>query len=94
MCGSKDARRRATPTINQQPQPQHPPPQLDRRIILKTISQRRGARDRIRERELKKRKKPQRSCRRDVGSEEDLGEIRKKCGLESVGSVAADPDKL
>ena len=54
--GSQDAR---TPTSNQQPQPQDPTPQRDRRIMLKNRAQGREARYRIGEGggEAKKRKK-------------------------------------
>ena len=45
--GSEDSRRRATPTSNQQPQPQDPTPKRDRRIILRTRAQGREARARI-----------------------------------------------
>ena len=41
--------------------------------------------------EAKKRKKPHKSCRRDVGNGGALGGNRKKCRQENVGSVAADP---
>ena len=45
--GSEDARERATPTSNQQPQPQDPTPQRDRRIMRSPRVQRRGARGEI-----------------------------------------------
>ena len=45
--GSEDARRGATPTSNQQLQPQNPMPQRDRRIISRTRGQGKKARDRI-----------------------------------------------
>ena len=45
-------------------------------------------------REVKKRKKPQNSCRRRAGNEGDTGGKRKKCRKERVGSVAANPDNL
>ena len=45
-------------------------------------------------RETKKRKKPQKSCRRDVGNGGDLGGKRKKGRQERVGSVAANPGNL
>ena len=45
-------------------------------------------------REAKKRKKPHKSCRRNVGNEEDLGGKREKFRQDQVGSVAADPDDL
>ena len=55
-----------------------------------------GNEDRIGEggREAKKRKKPRNSCRRHAGNEGDLGEKRKKCRKERVGSVAAYADNL
>ena len=40
------------------------------------------------------RKKPQNSCRRDVGNGRNLGGKRKKRRKESVDSVAADPDNV
>ena len=43
---------------------------------------------------MKKRKKPQNSCRRHVGNGGDLGGKRKKCRKERVGPVAANPDNL
>ena len=45
-------------------------------------------------REVKKRKKPQNSCRRRAGNEGDTGGKRKKCRKERVSSVAANPDNL
>ena len=45
-------------------------------------------------REVKKRKKPQNSCRRRAGNGGDMGGKRKKCRKERVGSVAANPDNL
>ena len=55
-----------------------------------------GNEDRIGEgvREVKKRKKPQNSCRRRAGNGGDTGGKRKKCRKERVGSVAANPDNL
>ena len=55
-----------------------------------------GNEDRIGEggREAKKRKKPQNSCRRQVGNGGDLGGKRGKCRKERVGPVAANPDNL
>ena len=52
--------------------------------------------DRIGEggREAKKRKKPQNSCRRQVGNGGDLGGKRKTCRKERVGPVAANSDHL
>ena len=44
--------------------------------------------------EAKKRKKPHKSCRRDVGNEEDLGGTRKTRRQERVRLVAADPHNL
>ena len=46
------------------------------------------------EREAKKRKKPQNSCRRRAGNGGDSGRKRKKCRKERVGSVAPNPDNL
>ena len=43
-------------------------------------------------REVKKRKKPQNSCRRRAGNGGDMGGKRKKCRKERVGSVAANPE--
>ena len=45
-------------------------------------------------REVKKRKKPQNSCRRRAGNGGDTGGKRKKCRKERVGSEAANPDNL
>ena len=45
-------------------------------------------------REAEKRKKPHKSCRRHVSNGGDLGEKRKKCRQQRVGSVAANPDDL
>ena len=45
-------------------------------------------------REAKKRKKPQNSCRRQVGNGGDLGGKRKTCRKGRVGPVAANPDNL
>ena len=45
-------------------------------------------------REVKKRKKPQNSCRRRAGNRGDTGGKRKQCRKERVGSVAANPDNL
>ena len=55
-----------------------------------------GNEDRIGEvgREMKKRKKPQNSCRRRVGNGGDLGEKRENCRNERVGLGAANPDSL
>ena len=55
-----------------------------------------GNEDRIEEggREAKKRKKPQNSCRRQVGNGGDLGGKREKCRIERVGPVAANPHNL
>ena len=55
-----------------------------------------GNEDRIGEggREAKKRKKPQNSCRRNVGNGGDLGGKRKTCRKERVGPVATNPDNL
>ena len=47
------------------------------------------------EKKVKKRKKPHKSCRCDVGNGADLGRKReKKRRQEMVHSVAADPDNL
>ena len=43
---------------------------------------------------MKKRKKPQNSCRRRAGNRGDTGGKRKKCRKERVGSVVASPDNL
>ena len=72
-------------------------PQQDRGIMLRRIrAQGRKARDRIEEggREAKKRKKPQRSYRRDVENGGDSDRRRKKRRQESLDSVAADLDNL
>ena len=55
-----------------------------------------GNEDRIGEggRKAKKRKKPQNSCRRQVGDGRDLGGKREKCRKERVDPVAANPDNL
>ena len=45
-------------------------------------------------REVKKRKKPQNSCRRHAGNGGDTGGKRNKCRKERVGSVAANPHNL
>ena len=45
-------------------------------------------------REVKKRQKPQNSCRRRAGNGGDMGGKRKQCRKERVGSVAANPDNL
>ena len=42
----------------------------------------------------KKRKKPQRSCRHNVGNEGDLDVRREKNSLKRVTSVFSDPDEL
>ena len=79
--GTEDARRWATPTCNQQLQPQDPMPQRAGRIMLKkTRAQERETRERIGEGggEAKKRKKLHTRCRRDVGNGGDLGGNRKK----------------
>ena len=78
--GLEDARRQATPTSNQQPHPQDPMPQRDRRIMPKTRAQGREARDGIGEGrgEVKKRNKPPKNCRRNVKNGGDLGGKRKK----------------
>ena len=43
---------------------------------------------------MKKRKKPHRSCRRDVGNGGDLSGMRKKHRQERVGSVVVNRDNL
>ena len=43
---------------------------------------------------IKKRKKPQNSCRRRAGNGGDMGGKRQKCRKERVGSVAANSDNL
>ena len=55
-----------------------------------------GNEDKIGEgrRDVKKRKKPQNSCRRRAGNGGDLGGKRIKCRKERVGPVAANPDNL
>ena len=62
---TRDCGRRERVTSNQQPQPQYSTPQRDRRIMLRTRAQGRGARNRIEDDggEVKERKKPQRRCR-------------------------------
>ena len=44
--------------------------------------------------EAKKRKKPHKNCKRDVGNRGNLGGERRICREENVGSVAAYPDNL
>ena len=66
---------------NQQPQPQNPMPQQDRRIMLRTRAQGREARDRIGEGggEAKERKKnSKKGYRKDVGNGGNLGGRREK----------------
>ena len=55
-----------------------------------------GNEDRTREGgiEVKKRKKPQNSCRCRAGNGGDMDGKRKKCRKERVGSVDANPDNL
>ena len=55
-----------------------------------------GNEDRIGEsgREVKKRKKPQNSCRHRAGNGRNTSGKRKKCRNERIGSVAANPDNL
>ena len=55
-----------------------------------------GNEDRIGEggREAKKRKKPQNSCRRQMGNGRNLGGKREKCKKQKVGPVPAKPDNL
>ena len=45
-------------------------------------------------RDVKKRKKPQNSCRRRAGNRMDTGGKRKKCRKERVGSEAANTDNV
>ena len=45
-------------------------------------------------REVKKRKKPQHSCRCRAGNGGDTGGKRKKCRKERIGSAPANPDNL
>ena len=77
--GSEDARGGVTPTSNQQPQPQGPTPQRDRRAMRRTRAQGREARERIGEGggKDKKCKKLQNSYKRDVKNGGDLGGGRK-----------------
>ena len=65
----------ATPTSDQETQPQDSTPQQDRRIMRRTRAQGREAGDRTGEGggEKNKRKKPQKSYRRDVGKGADSG---------------------
>ena len=83
-----------TPTSNQQPQPQDPTSQRERRIMRRVRAQGRQARDRIGEGggEAKKRKQPMKNYRRDVENGGDSGGRRKKNADKSVGSVDADPE--
>ena len=55
-----------------------------------------GNENRIEEggRGVKRRKKPQNSCRRRAGNGGNMGGKRKKCRKERVGSVATNPDNL
>ena len=55
-----------------------------------------GSEDRIGEdgRETKKRKKPQNSCGRHVGTGGDTGVKRETCRKARIGSVTANPDNL
>ena len=94
--GLEDARRGATPTNNQQPQPQDPTPQLDRHIMRRTRAQGREPWGRNGEGggEAKKRKKPQKSCWRHLKNGEDLSGRRKNRSQGSTGSVDVDPEDL
>ena len=85
----------ATPTSNQQPQSQDPTSQRDRRIMRRARAWGREGRDRIGEDggEATKRKKPQKSYRRDEENGRDLGGWRKKHRQESIGSVDAPTQK-
>ena len=64
--------------------------------MLGARAQGREVRDRIGEGggESKKRKKPHKSCRRNVGNGADLGGNREKLGQQSVDLVAADLDNV
>ena len=55
-----------------------------------------GKEDRIGEgvREANKRKKPHKSCRRQVGNGRDLGGEKEKCREGKVGPVASNPENL
>ena len=77
--GSEDAKKRATPTRNQQPQPQDTTPQRDRHTMWRTTAQESEARERIGEggEEANGSKKPQKSYRRNVENGGDLGGRRK-----------------
>ena len=83
--GSEDAGRWATPTKKKHPQPS----QRNHRVMLTTRAQGREARNRIEKdgREVEKRKKLQRSFRRDVGNGGGLGGNRntrtRKCWFSS-----------
>ena len=99
----EDARRRATPTSNQQPQAARPdvPARPSHHAIrtIRTIAQGREARDRIAEGGggVKKRKKPPHELKTRCGKWGRLGaEIGKNVPgtkqQEIVGSIAADPD--
>ena len=63
--GSEEARRRATPASNEQPQPKNTTPQRDRRIMLRTRAQGQEGEGHDRGeggKETKKRKEPQREA--------------------------------
>ena len=94
--GSENARGRATPTGNQQPQLQDPTPQRDGRIMWSVRAQGQEVRDRINEgaRGVKKRKRPQKSYKRDLENGGGLGGRGKKHRQESVGSVYVDPEHV
>ena len=93
---SEDAKRRATPTTNQQPQPQDPTHQRFHCTMLRVRAQGWKERNIIGQggEEAQNCKKQHKSCRRSVGNGGDLGGKRRKRKHESVGSVAADPDYL
>ena len=73
--GAKDARERGrvTPTSNKQPQPQHPTPQRDRCIMQRTRVVSPGPGRGEQGRRSARKKKLQKSCRRDVENKGDLG---------------------
>ena len=91
--GGFESAKGATPTSNQQPQPQDQTPQRDRRIIWKTKAQGREARHKIWEGggEVKMCEKRQKSCRRDVKNGGDSGGGGRR-RQDSVGSVDVDPE--
>ena len=86
----------ATPASNQQPQPQDPKPQGDRRLMRRARAQGREARERIEEggREANKRKKNRRVIDAMWKTGETRAEKQKKRRQERVGSVSVDPEDL